>query len=186
MCETSVIRIVVIKRADAGFVFFFGQLFIEEAILLLPESCTAKAIGAPAAIEEEGTVPALLTELAEIEEEAVFAIRTFVASLGSPYFEAIDAVLVKEHPIAVERVLVVVCFNRKVTVLGPSGLVHVFAVLKIYDDVPKEWNGMEELIHLFEERTGEVEITAVVECIPIAAIPVLMVVGLVGRIGRED
>jgi len=45
---------------------------------------------------------------------------------------------------------------------------------------------MEELIHLFEERTGEVEITAVVECIPLAAVPVLMVTDRVGRIGWKD
>ncbi len=115
--ETHVIRIVEIKGKHARFILIFGELFVKYAVLFLAESDTPKAISAPAAIKEEGAVPALLAELAEVEEEAILAIRTFVAALAPPYLEAIHAVLIEENTVPIKRVLVMIRFDGEVTIL---------------------------------------------------------------------
>ena len=52
-----------IKSLHPTFIFLLAQLLIEHVVLLLPQSRTAEAITAAAAIEEKCRIPALFTEL---------------------------------------------------------------------------------------------------------------------------
>ena len=155
-------------------------------VFLLPQADASKAIAATPAIKEEGAVVALLAELAFPELKALLAIGAFVTALALMNLRTINACFTLVCSIAVDGILVMIRFDRKVTVLAPSALVHVFAVLQSGDIERYKRDHAHELRELFEEWAREIKIPSVIERVVRVLVPFLIVEDLIRMIRRKD
>lgn len=152
----------------------------------MPQADASKAIAATLAIKKECTVVALLAELAFPELKALFAIGALVAALALVDLRAINACFTLVRPVAVDGILVMIRFDRKVTVFAPSALVHVVAVLQSGDIERHKRDIAHELRELIEKWAREIKIPSVIERVVRVLVPFLIVENLIRMIRGKD
>ncbi len=124
-----------IDRLHALLVLFFGQLFIEYAVLFLIQPCAPETIAAPKAVLAELAVTAVGAVLAEVCHVAVRAIDAFRAPLAAHAERQTAAADAFAGVAGVVHVFRVENAEAVVTILRP----HRFGVLAVFrakmDDV---------------------------------------------------
>lgn len=97
-------------------------------------------------------------------------------------FEKIHACFVVKHTIAVQAILILIRFDRKVAIFGITALIQKVAVLYVHNIECQFWNDKKQIRKLIEERLGEVVWPPELFRIPLIGVPRLMEVDFVGRI----
>jgi len=150
------------------------QIDAAEAILAAVEVVPQLAIGAVTTVLQ---IPALV---------AALTVVTLIAEFTLLDAGAIATVLTVENAVGVEGILVLKSSEEQVAVAILNGEVAEVAVLAVHVvHVDTRYRCL-ELKKLLKERTGEVEVPAIGERIPLVAPPCTVLVDLRGLIRRVD
>ena len=159
---------------EFALVLFFCVLFIEYAVLLVTKVDGEKTVTRSFAVETEGAVRAVVHVLGPPKGIAVIALDTFVTECGMVGKMAIDAVLRELHKVI--EVAVFIRFGRNIEiaillVIAVGAEVTVFAIGD--RDSPMR-NVIVEIGPLRKKRTGPINLPAMLQSIPLIAMPSIL------------
>jgi len=167
-------------------VLLLRQLLILKAVLFVAKSGAEEAALASYAVAQERTRVAVDAVLAVREAVGAVTVHAVVQKFALEVVEAVHARSVVLEAVAVHAVLAEVRVHDEVAVLAAPGVVNVIAVLQFALHVEREGGDRAlECRELFKERSGEIYLAPVRECVPFVAVPALVaVIGDRARLGK--
>jgi hypothetical protein len=167
-------------------ILLLGVRLVKNMIFFILQSHAPEAITASRAMHEEHRGRTIVAVTGETERMTLDAIDAFVAILRSIGVEAIITILRLPDDVAVHAVFVPDVPEDKIAIAAAVRHVAVIAVLAIDVHERDARNRAMEDCQLFEERTGEVQIDAITEAIPLVTPPFLQPINGERRSGVVD
>ena len=127
---------------------------------------------------------AMLTIFKKSAGKAVVTLDAFVKEFGANNPVIIDAVFAPNGISVVVAIFVVMAAGVHVAVFIVGFLVYEFAVLVVFAKKGDEFGSVDEFSELFEKRTIEVEVAALIDGIPFIRPPTILAVDVIFFVGR--
>lgn len=138
-----------------GFVFFFGQLFVEPTVLFVFQIDAAETIGAVITVEKKGAVGAVLTFGHEKTAVTLLAVGAFVAEFGFHGVEDVHGVVAVVGKFGVTTIFIHASGKNHVAIFEIHHSIGIFAVFEgAKCQFVRAWNLFLQVVELFEKGAG--------------------------------